>query len=104
MDHAVDANLCAPPNDRALIDFDARRQETLVLDDAALERRCGPIRTWSPISTAFRLVLRMLRFSRTTHWAPIRTGAPCASITAPNETRVRGPIVTSPQITAVGAT
>jgi hypothetical protein len=42
MDHAIDANLCAPPNDRALIDFDARRQETLVLDDAALERRLRP--------------------------------------------------------------
>ncbi|WP_345149369.1 hypothetical protein [Nonomuraea rubra] len=55
------------------------------------------------MSTAFRLVLRMLRFSRTAHCAPMRTGLPCDSITAPYETCVRGPIVTSPQMTAVGA-
>jgi hypothetical protein len=42
MDHAVDANLRAPPDDRALIDLDARRQEALVLDHAALERRLRP--------------------------------------------------------------
>src|SRR5688572_28828831 len=42
VDDAVDANLCAPPNDRALIDLDAGRKEALVLDDAALEGRLWP--------------------------------------------------------------
>jgi hypothetical protein len=37
MDNAVNAYLRAPADARALIDFDTRRQEALVLDRAALE-------------------------------------------------------------------
>src|SRR5262245_35097601 len=38
------------------------------------------------------------------HSAPITTGAPSAATTAPNATCVPGPITTSPQTIAVGAT
>jgi hypothetical protein len=46
----------------------------------------------------------MTAFSITTQLLPIRTGPPSAVITAPNSTRLCGPMVTSPARTAVGAT
>jgi hypothetical protein len=63
----------------------------------------GPTRQFIPICTACRPVARTTAFSMITQWRPIVTDPPCDVITAPCNTHVPSPMVTSPLMIAPGA-
>src|SRR5215467_13296479 len=64
----------------------------------------GPTSTLSPMRTGLRLSPRITAVSMMTQFAPISIGPLSAVRTAPKPIELFGPIVTSPQTTAVGAT
>ena len=64
---------------------------------------CGPIKTLLDIESGWRFVPRKTAFSIITHLEPMVIGPVSAVSTAPKPTDVPSPILTSPQITAVGA-
>ena len=64
----------------------------------------GPTRTWSPSRSGWVFVPRRTACSITTQCLPRITGPPSAVSTAPKRMRLSGPIVTSPETVALGAT
>lgn len=103
MNNRVDANLSASTNMSSVEHRDACREEYLIVYDAAVERRPCPNEHVVPDSD--RVLLRSTNNNVLADDSlfPIVTGLSSPRITAPKEMCARGPIVTAPLITAVGA-